>query len=224
MSFQRKLLTATISSVAVLSLSFAGSSFAATNSFADISSTAAKDSIILLQEKGILHGTSSDKFSPEATLTGAQSVQLIVNALDLNLNAISFVKMPEVTDFFTIAKNDAWYAQALIIASVHGFDLPADFDPVHKMTREEFTHQLILAMEHQGQLPKIKIVPIAFGDDTELEVAYQGTVQRSLVLGITKLDADGKFHPKAEISRADAAILINQALEYLAAHPTPSTE
>ncbi|WP_229753229.1 S-layer homology domain-containing protein [Paenibacillus segetis] len=217
-------MSTTVSSVAVLILSFAGQSYAALESFDDVSNTTAKDSIIALQEKGIIQGISHSKFSPDTTLTGAQSVQLIVNALNLNLSAISFVKMPEVTDYFTIAKNDAWYANALIIASVHGFDLPTDFDPDHKMTREEFTHQFILAMEHQGQLPKFKMAPIQFKDDTELNSSYQGTVQRALVLGIAKLDAADKFHPKAEITRAEAAELTQHALEYLDAHPAPAIE
>jgi hypothetical protein len=83
---------------------------------------------------------------------------MIVNAAGLNLNTIRFAKEPKATDYFANANNSAWYAQALIIAGVHGLDLPADLQPGQKLTREEFTHQLIDAIELSGQLPMVSRV------------------------------------------------------------------
>ncbi len=92
------------------------------------------------------------------------------------------------------------------------------------MTREEFTHQLILAMEKHGDLPKINIKPIEFADDDQLNVSYQGTVQRALVLGIANLDESNQFHPGDLITRAEAALLTYNAVEYLVAHPAPTPD
>lgn len=71
-------------------------------------------------------------------------------------------------------------------------------------------------MENHGDLPKIKIVPVEFQDDDQLNVTYQGTVQRALVLGIAKLDESNSFHPQDQITRAEAVVLTYNAVEYLA--------
>lgn len=217
--FKRNL--ALLSAATILSLSLAGPSFAAASTFKDVSQSAAKDSISALQTKGIIRGVGADSFLPDNQLTTSQGVQLIVNLLGLDLNS-------EVTqgagDYFSNVKNDAWYAPAFVIAQNSGFDLDAAVNPDKPMTREEFTHQLILAMEKHGDLPKINIKPVEFSDDDQLNVSYQGTVQRALVLGIAKLDENQQFHPGDLITRADAAVLTYNAVEYLAAHPAPSSD
>ncbi|MBJ8192600.1 S-layer homology domain-containing protein, partial [Bacillus cereus] len=64
----------------------------------------------------------------------------------------------------------------------------------------------------------IKIAPANIADDSELEPSYQGSIQRSLVYKVNTLDANEKFHPKSEITRAEAAVMLYNALEYLNAH------
>jgi hypothetical protein len=54
-----------------------------------------------------------------------------------------------------------------------------------------------------------------------LEPFYQGSIQRSLVYKINALDANGKFNPKSEITRAEAAVMVYNALEYLNAGHIP---
>lgn len=212
----------TLSAICI-ALSLAGQSLAA-SPFLDINQSAAKDSIASLQEKGVVQGVSDGTFSPDTTMTAAQGIQLIVNALKLNIDTLNFVKAPTATDYFAKASNDAWYAKALIIAANNGLDLPADLDPMKAWTKEEFTHHLMHAIETHGNLPMIKIVPVAFSDEDQLTVSYQGSIQRALVLGIAKLDAANKFNPKSEISRGEAAILTSSALDYLAAHPGPAAD
>lgn len=217
--FKRNL--ALLSAAAILSLSLAGESFAAAGTFKDVSHSVAKDSISVLQAKGIVRGVGAGSFLPDEHLTTSQGVQLIVNLLGLELNT----EAPKgANDYFSNVKNDAWYAPAFVIAQNNGFDLDAAVNPDKPMTREEFTHQLILAMEKHGDLPKINIKPVEFADDDQLNISYQGTVQRALVLGIAKLDANQQFHPGDAITRADAAVLTYNAVEYLAAHPAPSQD
>ncbi|MBE0344443.1 S-layer homology domain-containing protein, partial [Paenibacillus sp. 28ISP30-2] len=76
----------------------------------------------------------------------------------------------------------------------------------------------IQGMEKAGSLPMIKIAPATIADDSKLEPSYQGSIQRSLVYKVNNLDASGKFNPKSEITRAEAAIMLYNALEYLNAH------
>ncbi|CAM4221877.1 hypothetical protein FHS16_000461 [Paenibacillus endophyticus] len=214
----------TLTAVTAISLTFAGQSFAATKNFSDISNIAAKDKIIALQEQGLVKGVSDDLFAPNNTITAAQGVQLIVNAANLNLDLVRFLVAPKATDYFKNADNNAWYANALITASVNGVVLPADLDLNQKWTREEFTYQLISTFETHSSLPMIKLAPVQINDSTELTVDYDGAIQRALSYNVVKLDEQGNFHPKAEITRAEAAEQIYNVLEYIKAHPAPSSQ
>ncbi|WP_341281446.1 S-layer homology domain-containing protein [Paenibacillus sp. FSL H8-0537] len=211
-----------LSVTALLAMSFASQSFAASTPFNDVNQSSVKDKIASLQERGVVKGVSADEFKPDAAITAAQGIQLIVNALNLNIDNIRFFKAPLATDYFAKANNDAWYADALIIAAHNGLELPADLDPAKSWTKEEFIQYLMKAAEVTNNLPLINIKPLEFADEADLDVQYQGAVQRALVLKIAELDADGKLHPKEEISRADAAVLTYNVLEYIAAHPAPT--
>src|SRR4030095_1102276 len=157
-----------LSTATALTLSFAGQSYAAITPFSDLTNVAAKDKIIALQEQGLVQGISGELFAPNDTITAAQGIQLIVKTVNLNLDLVRFLVEPKATDYFKNADNDAWYANALIIASVNGVELPADLDPNKKWTREEFTHQLISAIEAHSNLPKIKLVPAQINDNTDM--------------------------------------------------------
>lgn len=212
-----------VTATAILSLSIAGQSFAAAGlGFQENNNARIQVAVSDLQKKGILKGDHKGNIEINATLTAAQGVQLIVNAFGFNLDTIRFVKEPHATDFFTKADDKAWYAQALIIAGVHDLGLPKDLDPNKAWTKEEFTHYLMLAMEKNSNLPMIKIKPVDFKDKDQVSITLDGDVQRALVLGIARLDADGKFNPKQALSRGEAAELIYNALEYVAAHPAPN--
>ncbi len=212
---------ATLSTATVLILTLAGQSFAATYPFTDLTNVGAKEKILILQEKGYMQGIGDDLFAPNATITAAQGIQFIVNALKLNLDHVRFIKEPKATDYFSKADNDAWYANALIVASVNGLELPNDLDLSQEWTREEFTYRLIQAIETHKNLPMINLVPVAIADQDQLSASYDGAIQRGLFYGIIKLDAQDKFNPKGTITRAEAAEEIYNGLEYIKTHTAP---
>ncbi|MCY9661701.1 S-layer homology domain-containing protein [Paenibacillus chondroitinus] len=207
---------------AVFSLTLVGQSFAAAPSFTDLDKVAAKDKIMSLQQSGIVSGITPELFAPQAAMSEAQGVQLLVNAFKLNLDLVKFVKEPKATDYFVKATNDSWYANALITAAVNNVELPKDLDPNATLTREQFTHQLIRAMETYGKLPLINPVVVDIKDNDQITVEYSGSIQRAINYGVIKLSADGTMNPKAEITRADAAEEIFNAIEYLKAHQAPA--
>lgn len=116
---------------------------------------------------------------------------------------------------FTKVKDKAWYAEAFINAYYNEVKLPKDIDPNLIMTKEQFTNYLVQAIEGVGNLPMINIVPVDIADEASLTPAYQGSIQRSLKYKINSLDANGKFNPKSELTRAEAAIMLYNALEFL---------
>lgn len=216
-----KKMASTVAAV-LLALAFAGQGVAAAAAFQDLSGTPARDKIAQLQQRGVIHGVSDTQFMPNAAVTAAQGIQMFVNAFGLNIDLLRFVKAPQATDYFANANNDAWYANALIIAANNDIGLSPDLDPAKNWTREEFTHQLMLTIEKHSNLPMIKIMPVDIADSADFTNGYDGSIQRALALHIASLDSAGKFHPAAGITRAEAAEMIYNALEYIAAHPAPA--
>jgi hypothetical protein len=211
------------SAVALLQLTFVGQSYAFSSSFTDIDNVLAKDKIVALQKSGIVGGITPEYFAPYESLTGAQEVQLIVNALGLNLDLVRFIKAPKATDYFKNANDEAWYANAFIVAAANGLEFPSDLDPNKKITREEFTYNLIRAMEIKRELPIINLMAIEIKDQDQLKIDYFGSIQRAIKYGVVKLDSEGKFNPKGEITRADAAEEIYNAIEFLEKHNASHT-
>ncbi|GBF33485.1 hypothetical signaling protein [Desulfocucumis palustris] len=205
--------------VAVLSLAFAGHCLAAPTPFTDLQDIKEKEKICALQQKGYVKGVADGIYAPNNAIITAESIQLIVNALELNLDAVRFFKEPKATDCCQKADNNAWYADALITAAVNGIEFSSNIDPDQQCTREEFTYYLIKAMEKQNNLPMINIVPVDIADQEQMSAVYSGAVQRALAYGVTQLDESNKFNPKADISRAEAAEQIYNALEYIKAVP-----
>lgn len=190
-------------------------------SFVDIEEVNEKDQIISLYERGIVKGTGQNKFSPEGFVTVAEGVQLIVNTFELNIDNIKFIKQPKATDYFINADDNAWYANALIIASINELEILKDLYPDNYWTKEEFTYYLVTAMEQYNDLPKINIISKDIADEDSIKIEYSGAIQRSLVYGITSLDTDEKFNAKEKITRAQAAEQVYNALEYIKSHPAP---
>lgn len=211
----KKSVFAAITTVSLLSFSLAGQIFAADSSFKDIDSVAGKDKISSLKEQGLIKGISDTQFLPGAKVTTAQGIQFISGGLQLSLAAIDFNKAPVASGIFSKVKDNAWYADAFINAHYNNIKIAPDIDPTKPITKELFTNLLIQGIENAGNLPMIKLVPVEIKDADALEPSYQGSVQRSLKYNINTLDASGKFNPKSEITRAEAAVMVYNALEYL---------
>lgn len=199
----------------IMILAITGQAFAASIPFSDLTNVPEKDQILGLQERGIVKGVGNGLFNPNDSITAAQSIQLFVNAFDLNIDNIRFIKAPQATDYFAKANNDGWYANALIIGSFNVPDIPSDLDPNQKWTKEEFTHYLVTTLENNYNLPKVKMIPIDVADENQITVLYSGSIQRALLYGFVILDTDNRFNPKEEISRAEAVLQVYLALEYV---------
>jgi len=213
----RKRRSLAITAVAVmLSTSIAAQAFAAAP-FGDIANIGSKAKIEALQQQGIIKGVNDTAFHPEDNLTAAQGISLIVRTTQISLAAIDFSSAPTADGFFTKVKNDAWYAEDFIIAHYNGLDIPADIDPQAPLTKEQFTHYLVQALELTGQYPMIKMF-INIQDEKDITTAYQGTIQRSLLYKIASLDEKGNFDPAHVLTRAEAAGMLYDTQSFIEAH------
>lgn len=216
----KKIAALTLTTLLCSSLTF-GSAFA----FSDLDEGQA-ESIMALKDRGVVSGIDQEHFVPKGKISYAQSVQMIVKGLDLNLDLMRFKKQPEATDMYSNISNDAWYADAFIIAHYHGLQIPKDVNPNATITREQFGDLLVRALEKKGNFPLIKMF-IMIKDEDQITVDYQGTLQRLLLYKITTLDKDGKFNPKSELTRGEAASWLYNAIRVMEANtqkPAPTEE
>ncbi|PKM56344.1 MAG: hypothetical protein CVV00_00160 [Firmicutes bacterium HGW-Firmicutes-5] len=182
--------------------------------FEDIDGLEEKEAIMYLHDKGYVNGVGKALFAPYATITTAQAIQLMVNFMELNLDDVRFIKAPLATDYFEKANNSAWYKDAFIITGVKNPVFSSDIDPNQPMTTEAFIYHLVKTLELQYDLPMIKVLPQSIHDDAAINPNYSGAIQRALYYGIVTLDHQGNMHPKLLMTRARAAALAKNVMDF----------
>ncbi|MDO3409808.1 S-layer homology domain-containing protein [Saccharibacillus sp. CPCC 101409] len=224
----KKKLATTILSASVLTASLGGSLFAAAPSFKDLKNVPGQDKIEALQAKGVVKGVSSQAFAPNAALTQAQAVQFIAGGFELKNTADWSKGEPSSAhDLFPAVKSDAWYADAFLNAYHNQVGIPESVDPSAKITREAYVDYLIDALKAAGNLPMINILVPEIADQDAIDIDVLGSVQLGIALDIVELDADKNFKPNAEITRAEAVVMLYNAIEYmnrLNTGPSPDTD
>ncbi|BAU26847.1 S-layer family protein [Aneurinibacillus soli] len=211
----KKIATLTFTTLLLSSLTFS-TAFA----FTDLDK-GQTEAVSFLKDRGVVRGMDHDHFVPKGKISYAQSVQMIVKGLGLNLNTIRFSKSPVASNIYTDIPNNAWYSDAFVIAYYNGLEIPKDVNPNATITREQFGDLLIRALEKNGDFPMVKMF-IEIKDENQINPEYQGRLQRMLLYKITELDKDGKLNPKGDLTRGEAAVWIYKAIRVLDAH-TPKT-
>lgn len=181
--------------------------------FNDVKNDPEQTAIEQLQHRGVINGVGQDQFAPKGTLTVGNAVALIVSGMKLNIDNIRFIKEPKASDYFTKVKDDVWYAQAFIIASLNGLDIPKDINPNATVTREQYAHWLYNALETKGDYAWIEMY-VMLNDEDQVDDAYMTSIQRMLIAKIAKLDENNDFRPKKPITRSEAAGMLYRTIEY----------
>ena len=195
---------------AVMLLTFSGSVLA----FSDVKNVPGGEKIDALQKEGIVSGEPGGKFDPSGKLTNAAGVSLLVKGLDLSLARFLFIKAPVASDYFTEVPDGKWYSEAFVIAKVNDVELPENIKPEATMTREQFAYYLFQAVEANGQHAyTLKYNTITDGAD--LNPAYDNGIQNLLNASVIHLDKNGALHPKAVITRGEAAVWVHDARKFV---------
>ncbi|RUS48373.1 S-layer homology domain-containing protein [Cohnella sp. AR92] len=212
----------TASAIAAVALScvlLSGSAFA----FSDIEGDPGSKQILDLRDRGIVQGVGNNAFKPQAPVNGATALTLIVKGLGLNIDNKRFFKEPKASDYFSIVKDNAPYAMTFIIAKENGLDIPKDIDPAKKITREQFAHWLFQAISTKGDYAYTEQYMLR-GDEDKVTPAFSGSIQKLLIAGIAQLDKKQNFRPQDTITRSEAAILLDNAIQFVEKTPTVETE
>jgi hypothetical protein len=195
----------------------AGSVFA----FTDLAASE-KEPIMMLKDRGVVTGVDSEHFAPQSPVSYAQTVSMIVKGLGLNIDHIRFFKKPEASDYFTNVPNDAWYAEAFIIANLNGLNIAKDVDPNRTITREQLADLLIHGLDKKGTFPVVMMY-ISFEDEDQIDKSYVNSLQRLYLHKIATLDGTNKAYPKREATRGEAAVLLSNTLRFIETHSGTNT-
>lgn len=181
--------------------------------FTDIKGDPAENAIVELKKQGIINGINEHTFAPDANLTYAMGVHLMVKAFDLNMDHFRFIKEPLASDYYQHVPDDKWFSHSFVSAHLNGITLPQNVKPNDRMTKEQFADLLYQAMISKHDLAFIELW-IEIKDEAAISSSYMNSIQKLIISDITPLE-DGKFYPKKQVTRSEAASLLHKTLLFL---------
>lgn len=189
--------------------------------FDDLEQTNGREEIQYLKTHDIIAGITGTEFQPDAPLTNAQGVAFLVKGLDLNIDNLRFIKAPKASDYFTGMDDSAWYSTDMMIAQLNGLELAQTIDTSATMSRVQFASLLWQGVEqldpdiHEsgGATGTLQDEAITIKDDDALNDSQRDVLSQVLDSDIASVDAEGNFRPDVPITRAEAAVMLYNALE-----------
>lgn len=176
------------------------------HAFSDVTDDAQAAIVKSLQNKGLIQGVTADKFAPNAKLTNAQAVQLIVDAIGLD----AVKKKNNAPTWFVSVPQNAWYAGALKTALERGVTIDGNWSANANPTRQQFAKLLYLGLLQKGNYAKVsKYTSIT--DAKQIAAKNRVAVEYLLLTKIASLDGKKNFRPTAAITRMEAAQMIYYA-------------
>ncbi|MCC3372596.1 endo-1,4-beta-xylanase [Cohnella sp. REN36] len=177
----------------------------ATKTFGDLKTVPwAQEAIELMASRGIVKGTSDTTFSPSAPIRRADFLALLVRALELkgtNGSGDMFADV-KTTDYYY---DEVKTAKELGIASGAGDNR---FLPTGSIAREDMMVLTALALRAAGQpLPEGGDALGAFADASSVAGYARDSAAALAAAGIVR-GGGGKLSPKAQLTRAEAAVLL----------------
>lgn len=183
-----------------------------TSSFSDVSPSAwYADSVFALTKKGIMNGVSETRFAPNETLTRAMVAQILANLSDAVLSNYSYVPFSDVP-------SDAWYFKAVAWAVdtgvIQGVSATS-FNPNAPVTRQDLAVMIYrYASNVSGTVLPRKNASITFADDAQIASHAKTAVQAMQQAAIINGKANNRFDPRGRATRAEAAKMMNQYIQY----------
>jgi len=170
-----------------------------TKVFSDMGETPwAEDAVYFLYERGIVNGRTENSYAPEAFVTRAEFVKMVMVAM-------GDTDVQTSTKFKDVA-TDAWYAPYVAAAAELGIvtgDENGNFNPEAQISREDMA--TILHRTIQGG--KAVEAP-EFSDSAEISDYAKTAVDFFAEKGVINGLGDGNFGPKKSATRAETAVML----------------
>lgn len=176
----------------------------------------AREAVTALTEKNVISGRTNGNFDPSGNVTRAEFVIMTVNGF-------GFKKVGEAKVFSDVPQN-AWYKNAVDIAvsvgiiSGMGDDI---FAPEKNISRQDLCVILYNSFKKLN-VPLSDAKDYNFADNAEIAAYAKEAVYTFRLLGIINGRTDGSFDPNANATRAEAAVMIHNALKYYLSVVSPA--
>ncbi|MDH6369071.1 hypothetical protein M2444_000849 [Paenibacillus sp. PastF-3] len=176
--------------------------------FTDVKSTHwAADAIEQLAAKQFIEGTSAAMFEPERSITRAEFTAMLVKALNLT---------SEGESKFTDVSKGAWYEGAVSMAVKAGIIKgisTTSFNPDARIKREEMVTMMMRAYVILKDVKLNGKTASSFTDESAVAAWALESVRAAAALHFINGREANKFVPSGITSRAEAAALLNRAIQ-----------
>ncbi len=179
--------------------------------FTDVRGHWAQNAIYKLYDQGIVTGRSDATFEPEATITRAEFIALLVRALKLQLAGYQ--------NAFNDVSGGDWYADVIQTAANRGFLQGSEgcAYPNQPVTRKEMAALTVRAYETLCGEIKLSGGLLSFADADQIAEWAIDSVCKARELGLIEGVGEGRFDPDTGATRAASCVIIGRILEQIEA-------
>ncbi|MBP3360928.1 MAG: S-layer homology domain-containing protein [Clostridia bacterium] len=167
----------------------------------------AKTAIKHLYDNKIINGKGENHFAPQDNITREEFVKIIVNAFDF---------MGRSKTVFDDVNSSEWYAEpistALYVGIINGIS-DTEFGVGMNITREDMAVIIYRAVNASGMKLDIEIDEKAELADLDTVSDYAAEAVNFLIEKGAINGSEGKFNPKSNATRAEAAQMIYQVIK-----------
>ena len=185
-----------------------------TSKFEDISGHWAEQTIINMTEKGIFKGQTETLFAPDANVTNAEFVAMCVRVANKEVT-------PGNGSFTDVIEGNWYYEEVEKAVAMGILEAGGEFKPNEPMNREDMA---VVAYKTYGE--DVEAAELDFSDKDEISADKAELVAKAVTAGLIKGMDTGDFQPKANMTRAQSATVIERLMELVSEEPTvtPSAE
>ena len=179
-----------------------------TVNFTDVSGWYA-DSVNYLAARGIINGKGSDKFAPNTNITRAEFVSILANLAGVDLSQYT-------NSAFIDVETKVWYNGAVQWAYENGIVAGSDgnFNPNAIITRQDMA---VIIASYAKEIENYTLTKekeaVNFADNSEVSSYAKNAVSAIQQAGIISGKGSDTFAPKANVTRAEAAVMIAKLLQ-----------
>ncbi|OBZ09021.1 hypothetical protein A8L34_23020 [Bacillus sp. FJAT-27264] len=181
--------------------------------FKDVANHWSKNAVNNMGSRMVIDGVGNGLFNPGQDITRAEFAAIVVRGLGL--------KLENSGTAFTDVQDSAWYSKAVQTAVsynlINGFE-DGTFRPTDKITREQAMNIIAKAMKITGLKDKLGAHAAATGagsftDAGQASEWAKSAIADSLQAGIVSGRSSTELAPKASITRAEVAAIIERLLQ-----------